>query len=125
MTGKLARAFAALAFAASLGGCASAERPLTPEEFYGFCWPTQVDYDCWDDSLCQPYKDYLEQDHASKQECIKGCNELQMLEERQNTLRGCEPAIRNATDWCIQYCRRAFDFAPQPAGEVTVPQPAN
>lgn len=122
MTGKLSRILAALALAALAAGCAGAQRPLTPGEFYGFCWPAQIDYDCWDDSLCQTYRDYLEQEHASKEECIKGCNELQMLEMRQNAMRNCEHAIGNATDWCIIYCRRAFDYPQQKGGEVTQPQ---
>ena len=105
-----------LAMAASLAGCAGAERPITPGEFYGYCWPAQVDTDCWDDSLCSTYRSYLEQEHAGKAECIKGCNGLQEAAQRRNALRGCEPAIRSATDWCIIYCRRYFDYGPPATG---------
>lgn len=106
-----------LSLAALLGGCAGAERPLTTKEFYGFCWPAQIDTNCWDDSLCDTYRQYLEQDHAGKEDCIKGCNDLQMQEGYQNALRGCEPAIRNATDWCITYCRRYYDYGPPATGK--------
>ena len=110
----------ALLLCAVLSGCAGSERALTLEEFYGFCWPTQIDYNCPDDSLCQTYKDYLGQEHASKQECIKGCNELQLMEWRQNYLGNCQPAINNATDWCEKYCRNYFDYGPPSQGAQPV-----
>ena len=113
---RAGRALAFWTLVLILTGCAGAERPLTLEEFYAFCWPSQINYDCWDDSLCQTYKDYLAQEHASKQECIKGCNTLQMEEYRQNALRGCDVPIRDATDWCEQYCRRYFDYGPPAQG---------
>ena len=55
------RLFAATALAVALAGCAQSQRAITPEEFYGFCWPSQVDFNCQDDALCQDYKDYLVQ----------------------------------------------------------------
>ena len=109
------KAFVPLMLALALSGCvATTERPMTLEEFYGFCWPSQIDTGCWDDNLCQEYKSYLSQEQAtmSKEACIQGCNELQMAEYQQNTLRGCESPIRNATDWCTKYCRKYFDYGP-------------
>jgi len=103
--------------AALLSGCAGAQRPLTLEEFYGFCWPAQVDSNCPDDGLCQTYKDYLAQEHASKAECIKGCNALQLMEWRQSNFGNCQPAINNATDWCEKYCRQYFDYGPPSQGQ--------
>lgn len=108
----------ALFCAVLLSGCAGAERPLTLEEFYGFCWPAQVDTNCPDDGLCQTYKDYLAQEHASKAECIKGCNELQLMEWRQSNFGNCQPAINNATDWCEKYCRQYFDYGPPSQGQL-------
>ncbi|GFK94141.1 hypothetical protein NNJEOMEG_01980 [Fundidesulfovibrio magnetotacticus] len=94
----------------SLAGCAGADRPLTLSEFYGFCWPMQQGSGCWDDNLCEDYRGFLQQEQTSKAECIKGCNEIETMEWRQNALRGCDGSIRNATDWCEKYCRRLFDY---------------
>jgi len=111
-----AKRLAAMAFAAALcallGACAGSQRALTLEEFYGFCWPEQIDSGCWDDGLCQDYKDYLAQEHASKEECIKGCNEMQTEKWRVDAMRGCSTTINNATDWCEKYCRLYFDYGP-------------
>ena len=106
----------ALLMCTVLAGCAGSQRALTLEEFYGFCWPLQIDSNCWDDSLCQDYKDYLAQEHASKAECVKGCNQMQTAKWRADALRGCEPAINNATDWCEKYCRNYFDYGPPSQG---------
>ncbi|MBI4805392.1 MAG: hypothetical protein HY795_09170 [Desulfovibrio sp.] len=110
--------FAALALSMCmvLAGCAGSQRALTPEEFYGFCWPAQIDYNCMDDNLCQDFKDYLTQDHASKQECIRGCNELQTAKWRAFPVSNCNVAINNATDWCEKYCRNYFDYGPPSQG---------
>ncbi|WP_243359890.1 hypothetical protein [Fundidesulfovibrio terrae] len=97
---------------ALLSACAGSQRALTLEEFYGFCWPAQIDTNCGDDSLCQDFKDYLAQEHASKEECIKGCGELQTAKWREDAIRGCEVSINNATDWCEKYCRNYFDYGP-------------
>uniref|UniRef100_A0A7C4EJF0 Lipoprotein n=1 Tax=Fundidesulfovibrio putealis TaxID=270496 RepID=A0A7C4EJF0_9BACT len=115
---------AAVALSALLCGCQGATRALTPEEFYGFCWPAQVDYNCWDDDLCQQYKDYLMQEHASKQECIKGCLDMQTEKYRQDAMRGCDVAIRNASDWCEMYCRRYFDSGQAEIDRQNAQQPA-
>ena len=111
--------------AAALAGCVGAERPITLEEFYGFCWPAQIDTGCWDDNLCREYQSYLSQEQAtaSKESCIQGCNELQMMEYQQNALRGCESSIRNATDWCAKYCRRYFDYGPPGKKDQAQPAP--
>ena len=93
-----------------LWGCAGSERPLTLKEYYGFCWPAQIDSGCWDDTLCDEYRDYLAQEHANKQECIKGCQELQNHKYMADAARGCNGAVINATDWCETYCRRLFDY---------------
>lgn len=93
----------------ALSGCAGADRPLTTSEFYGFCWPRQMGSGCWDDNLCQDYRDYLEQEHESKAECIAGCNKMQTAKWRADAMHGCDGSIRNATDWCEKYCRRYFD----------------
>ena len=93
-----------------LWGCAGAERPLTLKEYYGFCWPVQVDSGCWDDNLCEDYRTYLAQEHAGKAECTKGCNEIQNLKYSADAVRNCGSSIRNATDWCESYCRRLFDY---------------
>jgi hypothetical protein len=108
------KTFVCAALALALSACAGAQRPMTLEEFYGFCWPAQIDSKCSDDSLCSDYQAYLSQPQAlaSKEECIKGCNDLQMTEYQQNTLQGCEGAIGSATDWCIKYCRLYFDYGP-------------
>ncbi len=99
-----------LAASVLLWGCAGAERPLTLKEYYGFCWPSQIDSGCWDDRLCEDYRDYLAQEHVSKQECIKGCNELQTLKFSADAVHNCNAAIENATDGCESYCRRLFDY---------------
>ena len=99
----------ALAVFPLLCGCAGADRPLTLEEFYGFCWPAQIESGCWDDNLCADYRDYLAQEHAGKQDCIDGCNELQRQKYSADAIRGCSTAINTATDWCTAYCRRSYD----------------
>ncbi len=110
-----------LLMAASLGGCANQagkgvtygfDRPMTLGEFYGFCWPAQVNTNCMDDGLCRDFQSYLAQEHADKADCIKGCNEMQLAKWRQYNMYGCESAINNATDWCEKYCRMYFDFGP-------------
>lgn len=117
-------ALAALLAGLVLAGCAANQRPMTLKEFYGFCWPSQINV-CMDDYLCDDYRDWLAQDHASKQECLKGCNQMQMHKIQNDTLKGCTFAIRGATDLCEQYCRRFFDYGPsaaqppaQPAGPM-------
>lgn len=104
-----------LALCAVLGACAQAERPLSLEEYYGFCWPAQIDYDCPDDNLCQDYKDYLAQEHQGKADCLAGCQMLYVAKSNANTY-SCTVPIRNATNWCESYCRRFYD-AQQPGGQ--------
>ena len=117
-----------LLMAASLGGCANQagkgvtygfDRPMTLGEFYGFCWPAQIDSNCMDDNLCTDFQSYLAQEHADKADCIKGCNELQTAKWRQfSGPFNCMPAINNATDWCEKYCRMYFDFGPPSTPEA-------
>jgi hypothetical protein len=92
-----------------LGGCAQNKRPMSLGEFYGFCWPAQVDTQCDDDSLCSDFRDYLAQDHAGRQACIEGCQALNTQKYMALPLRGCDYAINSATDWCTDYCRRYYD----------------
>lgn len=107
-----------------VSACAEANRPMTPGEFYGFCWPAQIDSDCMDDSLCQDFQAYLEQDHPSKEACIRGCTELQMQKYQQDALRGCDSAISSAAGWCESYCRRLFDSGPpSQAGQKGAAEP--
>ena len=108
--------------AGALSGCAANKRALTPEEFHGFCWPVQIDTDCGDDSLCRTFKNYLLEEHASRQACIAGCRELQTAAYRQNVINGCTGAIRHAGSWCEIYCNRYFDFGP-PSQEGPTGQP--
>lgn len=104
----LARA-ALLVFAVfALWGCAQADRPLSLEEYYGFCWPAQIDYNCPDDNLCQDFKDYLAQDHQGKDDCVAGCLALSTAKGQAYPIN-CTVPIRNATDWCESYCRRYYD----------------
>lgn len=88
------------------------DRAMTLEEFYGFCWPAQVNTNCMDDGLCQDFKAYLAQEHADKADCLKGCQEMQLAKWRQFAGFGCDPAINNSTDWCEKYCRMYFDYGP-------------
>lgn len=112
----MTRILAPLALAVLLCSCKTGfERPLTPKEFYGYCWPQQMNI-CWDDNLCDQYRQYLEMQHASKADCIKGCNELQTMKYREDSMRGCMGAINNATDWCEKYCRLYFDYGPPSRG---------
>ena len=113
LTGRQA-GYLGLLFALALAGCAGTSRPLTPEEFYGFCWPTQIDTDCGDDSLCQTFKNYLLEEHASRRECIAGCRQLQAEAYRRNVINGCSQAVRHAGSWCEIYCNRHFGSAPAP-----------
>ena len=110
----LMRLLALVGLALALGACSQMQRPLTPEEFDGFCWPSQVDFNCPDDNLCADFKAYLQQDHASLPECLKGCQMLQRQKWYDFPGGPCATPIENATDWCEMYCRRAF-AAQQPA----------
>ena len=109
-------ALSALMAGLVLSGCAGAERPMTLKEFYGFCWPSQINV-CMDDYLCDDFRGWLDQEHASKEECLKGCNAMQMHKIQNDALKGCTFAIRNASDLCEQYCRRFFDYGP-PSGQT-------
>lgn len=98
---------AALTLCVALLGCANAQRPISVDEFYSFCWPAQIDYNCPDDNLCQDFKDYLSQDHNGVQDCVSGCLALNQAKSTAFPL-GCSFPIQNATDWCESYCRRAY-----------------
>jgi len=116
------RLLALLIISSALYACNGAGRPLTTEEFYGYCWPQQMNV-CWDDNLCATYKAYLEMDHASKADCIAGCNKLQNALMQRDAVRGCMGAIGNATDWCEKYCRLYFDYGPPSKQGQGQPQP--
>lgn len=127
--GTIQRA-AALAFCLAVFGCANADRPISLDEFYSFCWPAQIDYNCPDDNLCQDFKDYLAQEHKGVQDCVAGCLALNQAKSAAFPL-SCAYPLQNATDWCESYCRRAYAPGgplaeqatgnPQPGGDVTEP----
>jgi len=105
---------AALVFAAALitGGCAA--KPMTMSNFYGFCImePLYDNDNCESQTVCGDFRQTLEGGFATLEDCLNGCREVVRRQNMLQALRGCEATIIRGSNYCGQYCRRAYP-APQ------------
>lgn len=85
-------------------------RPLTESEFKGFCYQYQPtpEFDCDTISVCNDYGPVLEKEHASCEECIKGCRAVYLRQMQGRTINDCPGAFNYGEDWCERFCRTNY-----------------
>lgn len=91
-----------------LAGCAT--RPLTDSEFRGFCY-TSIGRraSCDTISICNEFDtDVLSVKHASREACVKACQDIYNRLYVPNEFDGCVPTVMMANNWCMKYCNTNY-----------------
>ncbi len=112
--------FLALACALFLGGCAV--KPMTMSNFYSFCIMEPL-YDvnnCETQVVCGDFRQTLEGGFDTLEDCLNGCRDVVRRQNMLQALRGCESTIIRGSNYCGQYCRRAY-----PVDRANPAKPAN
>ncbi len=60
------------------------------------------------ENICREYANVLAQKYLSRDECIKGCREVQHSFTLQATPMGCQSYIHRTRTICEQYCRQNY-----------------
>lgn len=109
MKRPLALALALLTITIGLAAC-SISRPLTDSEFRGFCY-TSIGRraSCDTISICNDFDtSVLSVKHASREACVKACQDVYNRLYVPNEFDGCVPTVMMANNWCAKYCNTNY-----------------
>ena len=98
---------AALLFCSACGPA----RPMTMEEFNGFCYQSDTGgrfKDCDTISVCGPYNSVMSIPQGSLGKCLSECESIHDSQVFMYTATGCAGVNDNARDWCQRYCRTNY-----------------